>query len=221
MGVSVDHLSADCVIRTLVAFTDGAGQTVPAGTEGRILQIHYNGLTQEIVIELEGKAPSPGFKIHLHPPLRPSDPNYADAPRHGNLRNYFEVTGRDYGPPPKPRTPIYPAPARSAAIVRPTTSEGLTAEEQRFKDSIPNAYYALAIAETYRTRWANLSAEGNLEEAEIARQKASDWAYSFAGMATSGGEGAAFSYERDQFLKTLGLEPDRGSSDVRFGRLPQ
>jgi hypothetical protein len=221
MGASVDHLSADCVIRTLVSFTDDAGQSIPAGTEGRILRIHYDRLTQKLIIELEEKESSPGLMIHLHPPLRPSDPSYGDAPRHGNLRNYFAVTGADYGPPPKPKTPIYQAPVEPAPIPRPTASERLTAEERSFKDRIPSAHYALAIAEMYRARWANLSAEGKSDEAEIARQKASDWAYSFASMATSGGEGTAFSYERNQFLKSLGLEPHPSSTDVRFGRLPQ
>jgi hypothetical protein len=221
MGVTVDHLSADCVIRTFVSFNAAAGQFIPAGTNGRILQIHYDRVTQELIIELEGKNSSPGLRIHLHPPLRPSDPHYADAPRHGNLRNYFAVTGMDYGPPPKPRTPAYQAAAKPATVPKPTASEGLTAEEQRFKDEIPNAYYALAIAEMYRSRWANYSAEGKVEEAEAARQNVADWAYAFAGMATSGGEGAAFSYERDQFLRSLGLEPHPNSSDIRFGRLPQ
>ena len=46
-------------------------------------------------------------------------------------------------------------------------------------------------------------AAGDLVRAEEAREKASDWAYTFASFATSGGEGAAFSYERNQFLATL------------------
>ncbi len=66
-----------------------------------------------------------------------------------------------------------------------------------------NAYYALEIATLYRSRWRRFTAAGDLVRAEEAREKASDWAYTFAGFATSGGEGAAFSLQRNEFLRTL------------------
>ena len=39
------------------------------------------------------------------------------------------------------------------------------------------------------------------------KQKARDYAYGYAASATSGGEGTAFSNERDAFLAQLGPEP--------------
>ena len=49
--------------------------------------------------------------------------------------------------------------------------------------------------------------ESDPAKAREARKQAADWAWTYASYATSGGEGAALSYERDQFLTSLGPEP--------------
>ena len=61
-----------------------------------------------------------------------------------------------------------------------------------------------SVAYLYEQRYARLSSGGMPNEAEAARQKAIEWLYTYAGSATSGGEGAALSLERDQRIKALG-----------------
>jgi hypothetical protein len=78
--------------------------------------------------------------------------------------------------------------------------------ETLYRDSIPSLHFAIAIAWMYHDRWVRLK-ESDPVLAKDARKRASDWAYNYASYATSGGEGAALSWERDQFLKLLGPEP--------------
>jgi|GEM_PF-970526 len=75
--------------------------------------------------------------------------------------------------------------------------------ERLIKDSVPNAWYATVIADMHRDRMLRFRAAGDLVAARAAREAAVDWIGTFATFATSGGEGAAFSYERDQFLANL------------------
>ena len=74
--------------------------------------------------------------------------------------------------------------------------------EQVVREAVPSLHCAIAIAGFYRERWVRLR-EVDAVKAEEARGRARDWAYTYASWATSGGEGTALSYERDQFLKTL------------------
>jgi hypothetical protein len=75
--------------------------------------------------------------------------------------------------------------------------------ELLLKDSIPHAAYAMEIASMHRTRMLRFAEAGDLKAARASREQAVSWAYTYAGFATSGGEGAAFSWERDQFLANL------------------
>ncbi len=74
--------------------------------------------------------------------------------------------------------------------------------EEVVREAVPSLHCAIAIAGFYRERWIRLQ-EVDGVKAEEARGRARDWAHTYASWATSGGEGAALSYERDQFLKTL------------------
>lgn len=78
--------------------------------------------------------------------------------------------------------------------------------ERLLRDKIPNLHCAIAIAEVYRKRWIRLHRSDPAKASE-ARKQAADWARTYASWATSGGEGAALSLERDEFLKQLGPEP--------------
>lgn len=78
--------------------------------------------------------------------------------------------------------------------------------EKLIRDSIPTLHFAITIAELYRTRWIRLQETDPVEAGE-ARKQAAKWAYAYASFATSGGEGAALSSERDEFLRLLGPEP--------------
>lgn len=78
--------------------------------------------------------------------------------------------------------------------------------EVLLRDRIPSLHCAIQIAELYRLRWMRLRAS-DAEKAGESRRRAANWARTYASWATSGGEGAALSLERDEFLSQLGPEP--------------
>lgn len=211
MSAAVDHLGADKLVSVLCRFVDATGAVFEAGEAGRIRHIDFNWATSVVTIELMQGADLKKIVLHHHT-------SKTIGPRSGNLREYFEVTGTEivWEPDEEKRilpnepeaAPAAPSGRRIVDEFRNTISQLERADrmeevEKLVKDSIPNAYYALEIAEVYRTRWHRFKSAGDLVRAEEAREKASDWAYTFAGFATSGGEGTAFSYERNQFLSTL------------------
>ncbi|HYW31067.1 MAG TPA: hypothetical protein VE869_06120 [Gemmatimonas sp.] len=53
---------------------------------------------------------------------------------------------------------------------------------------------------------ARLRDAGDVAGAAEAKRQAISWWYAYAGSATSGGEGAALSYERDKHIAALGGE---------------
>jgi hypothetical protein len=62
-----------------------------------------------------------------------------------------------------------------------------------------------SVAYLYEQRLARLIREGKPDaDAKAARDKAIQWLHTYAGSATSGGEGAALSLERDQRIAALG-----------------
>ena len=63
-----------------------------------------------------------------------------------------------------------------------------------------------SLATLHEERRARLLSMGNLEEATTAKARAIHWWYTYAGSATSGGEGAALSRERDERIAALGGE---------------
>jgi hypothetical protein len=75
--------------------------------------------------------------------------------------------------------------------------------EAVISQAIPDAHFALIIAELYRQRLLRLRAAGDDSGAAAAREAAVRWAWFFASQATSGGEGVAYSAERDDFLALL------------------
>ena len=82
-----------------------------------------------------------------------------------------------------------------------------------------------SIAEIYAERMRVFQRAGNETRAMAAFKLAVDWMDNYASWATSGGEGAALSYERDQFRKALALEfgydpTDDGRPPERFSHIP-
>lgn len=65
----------------------------------------------------------------------------------------------------------------------------------------------LVQADLHIERMQRAQAAGQLDVAREAWRRASNCAYSYASTATSGGEGAARSIERDRVLARLGPEP--------------
>ena len=63
-----------------------------------------------------------------------------------------------------------------------------------------------SVAHLYEERYARLARAGQHDVAADAKARAIRWLYSYAGGATSGGEGAALSLERDQRIAAIGGE---------------
>jgi hypothetical protein len=79
----------------------------------------------------------------------------------------------------------------------------LEAAEETIKNGCPYIGFAYSTAEMYRLRMLRLMEAGDKQGARKAFTKSSDFIFFYASMATSGGEGAALSYERDQFRAQL------------------
>lgn len=75
--------------------------------------------------------------------------------------------------------------------------------EQAILKAVDHLGAAASVAELYRQRMLRLMQAGDREGAQAAFKKADQWIHFYAGQATSGGEGAALSRERDAFLNQL------------------
>ena len=227
MAATVDHLRAMMHVRILRSFSDAEGTKFDEGETGRIRTIELDWKTFQCTILLEqGEALR---KIVLH-----DGRGKTEGPKNGNLREYFEAGDVEFldrdraawppgvgvnpvrwtdEPPVDVLAFVPPPPAPSTGpgwLVRGRALEraGEFKEmEQLLKDSIPYQAFAIEIASLYRERWQRLKSEGDEAGAKDARQRSADWAWFYASQATSGGEGAALSWERNRFLKTLGPEP--------------
>jgi hypothetical protein len=78
--------------------------------------------------------------------------------------------------------------------------------EQVIREACPHLGFASSTAEMYRLRMLRLKQAGDQPGALAAFRKSSDFIWSYASMATSGGEGAALSLERDEFRARLVAE---------------
>ncbi len=79
----------------------------------------------------------------------------------------------------------------------------LNAAEEHIRNGCPYLGYAYSTAEMYRLRMLRLMEAGDKRGALEAFKKSSGFIRHYASMATSGGEGAALSVERDQFRAQL------------------
>ena len=82
-------------------------------------------------------------------------------------------------------------------------ADRLAEAEQCITDAIDHIGAAIQVAELYRQRMLRLQDSGQPGEALKAREAAIRWAHRYAASATSGGEGAALSRERDAFIAQL------------------
>ncbi len=79
----------------------------------------------------------------------------------------------------------------------------LAEAEQAMRDGCDQLGVLMSIAHLYRARLVRLAAAGDRAGAAHARERAEHWAWAYAAGATSGGEGAALSRERDAFIAGL------------------
>jgi hypothetical protein len=114
-----------------------------------------------------------------------------------------------------------PAPAEPPSDGKPTwwrealalEAKGeLSAAEKRIEDGCPHMSFAYCIADMYRMRMLRLMNAGDKSGAHEAFRKSSSFIFYYASMATSGGEGAALSVERDEFrarlVREYGSDPE-------------
>jgi len=198
MAVTVDHLCEHQLIKVLEDFEDAAGNVIHADERGRIaaIRLDWTSFQCELELVIDGK----GRKVVL---------GRTDGPRNGNLKRYFEVESYEVEKPER-RKEVWDLETGLAGYMRKALAlereNQLDEAEQCIAAAIASQHFALEKAEMYRLRRLRLLSEDKFEEAREAWRKSADWAFFFASQATSGGEGAALSRERDQFLRRLGPE---------------
>lgn len=233
MATTIDHLRVDHRITVLQDFIDARGVRMQTGETGILRKIEWDQIRMEIHLQIE----RPGGIIHLVFALAAKT-----GPRNGRMRDYFEM-GEDVTPPriipafhdPSLRQMIVPPPDRKPEPMKTAawtqaaqSTEGpdrLEEVENEMRRSIDHIGVAASIAEVYAQRMRAFQRAGNEQRAIAAFKLAVDWMGTYASSATSGGEGAALSYERDQFRKALarefGYDPtDDGSAQKPFCHLP-
>lgn len=221
MATTIDHLRVDHRVTVLRDFTDAEGVTLQAGETGILRGLSFDQIRLEIQIEIERAK----GKIALRFPLKAPA-----GPRNGHMKEFFELG--DYVPvpgsepvrrDPSQRTMIVPAPEKSPAQNRAPADwprdpglEGpdrLEEAERQIRQAVQHIGAASSIAEMYAQRMRAFQRAGNEPRAVAAFKLAIDWMGTYAGWATSGGEGAALSYERDQFhaalVREFGYDPTK------------
>ena len=223
MSMTLDNLRVDHRVTVLRDFTDASGITMRAGESGVLRGLSLDQLRMAIHIEIERGS----GKLDLVFPLRAQT-----GPRNGHMREYFEVA-EDVSTPriipafhnPAEREMIVPPPEMESAPLNDSawaraaqSTEGpdrLEAMEEELRQSIPNIGVAASIAELYAQRMRTFQRAGNEPRAIAAFKLAVDWMGTYASWATSGGEGAALSHERDQFhaalVREFGYDPTEGN----------
>jgi hypothetical protein len=219
MATTIDHLRADHWVTILRDFTDAAGVTLRAGERGVLRAQSFDQVRLEIHLEIErGKE-----KVALRFPLK--NPS---GPRIGHMKEFFEVG--DYVPVPGSER-IRPKPAERKMIVptpenKPAKTSGsdwwrqarnmegpdrLEAAEEQILREAQHIGGAASVAEMYAQRMRAFQSAGNEPRAVAAFKLATQWMSTYAGYATSGGEGAALSLQRDEFhaalVRELGYDP--------------
>ena len=214
MSMTIDHLRVDHRITVLRDFADANGITMRAGESGILRDLGWDQIQMEIRIGIERAS----GKVDLIFPLRATT-----GPRNGHMREYFEI-GEDVTPPrvipafhdPSQRKMIVPPPEEKPAPMN-TAAWALAAQstdgpdrletvEEEMRRAIDHIGVAASIAEMYAQRMRAFQRAGNEARAIAAFRLAVDWMGNYASSATSGGEGAALSYERDQFRAALARE---------------
>jgi hypothetical protein len=214
MACTIDNLRVDHRVTVLQDFTDAIGVTLCAGDSGVLCGLSWDDVRMEIHLVIERA----DGKVDLVFPLRATT-----GPRNCHMREFFEV-GEDVTPPriipafhdpslrqmivPPPE--VKPAPLNTSAWKRAAEStdgpDRLEAIEEEMRRSIDHIGVAASIAELYAQRMRAFQRAGNEPRAIAAFKLAVDWMGTYASWATSGGEGAALSHERDRFREALARE---------------
>lgn len=219
MATTIDHLRVDHRITVCRDFTDANGITLRKGEIGILRTIDLDPRCVEIHLGIERATD----RVHLVFLL-----SAKTGPRNGHMRDFFEL-GEDVTqprilpsqrlssartmrvPPPEPPTAARDRAAVAAAAQSTAGPDRLEAMEQALLASSDHIGVASSIAERYAQRMRAFQRAGNEPRAIAAFRLAMSWMNRYASSATSGGEGAALSYERDQFhaalVREFGYDP--------------
>ena len=227
MATTIDHLRVDHRITVLRDFVDAKGTRMRTGDSGVLTKIEWDELRMEIVLGIQRDSGTVKLVFELAAKTGPGN---------GRMRDYFEV-GEDVTPPrvipafhdQSKRQMIIPPPAKSLEPMNPTawaraaqSTDGpdrLEALEREMLAAMDHIGVAGSIAEIYAERMRAFQRAGNEPRAVAAFKLAMQWMYSYASSATSGGEGAALSYECEQFREALARE--FGYDPTDDGRPPE
>lgn len=211
MSTTIDNLRIDHRVIVLRDFTDAKGVAMRAGESGILRGSSYDQIKDEIHLGIQQEARTVALLFAL---------KVKDGPRIGHMKEFFELG--DYVPvpgtepvrrDPSARTMIIPArkvgPAeysgpdwwREAQALQ--DADRLEEAEQTIRQAVQHIGAAASIAEMYAQRMRAFQRAGDEPRAIEAFNKAVDWMGTYAGWATSGGEGAALSEERDRFHEAL------------------
>jgi hypothetical protein len=214
MGCTVDHLRRDARVRVLREFTDARGVKHHVGETAVIRELELDWPKQELWFEWErgGKTERVTFGLGAK-----------EGPRNGHMKEFFAVEGE--APRPRPVPPPPPQPPRLP--VPPLKPKGSSTEgshaygverlralisQHRFEEA--NEAVGVLLAGHDPHGYLILKVAGDLENiaAEYAGDSVADaWArdravglwYAWGSSATSGGEGAARSWEIDRAVERL------------------
>lgn len=229
MATTIDNLRVDHRITVLRDFTDIHGVAMQAGDTGILRVIEWDQLRMEIILIIERD----GGPVRLVFALAAKT-----GPRNGRMRDFFEL-GEDVTPPRilpafhdhSLRQMIVPPPTKAPEPMNTQASkraaqnmdgpDRLEEMENEMRRSINHIGVAASIAEVYAQRMRVFQRAGNEPRAIAAFKLAVEWMNTYAGWATSGGEGAALSYERDQFQKALAHEFGYDPTDDGSPKTPQ
>lgn len=226
MATTIDNLRVDHRVTVLRDFTDAKGETLHAGQTGILRELTFDQIRLEIYLGLEMEDRNATLIFPL---------NAKKGPRNGHMQEFFErgeyvpvpgsepvlrdpATHRMIVPPPEkaapsPRADAQGWQAKAQSLEGPDRLKDVEEEIQR---AYPHIGAAASVAEMYARRMRAFQRAGNEPRAVAAFKLAVQWMYTYASWATSGGEGAALSYERDQFIAALvqefGYDPTGGNS---------
>ncbi len=214
MSTTIDNLRIDHRVTVLRDFTDGKGVAMRAGESGILRVITWDQLRDEIHLGIEQEARTIALLFSL---------KVKEGPRNGHMQEFFDLG--DFvpvpGTEPVRRDPVARTMIVPTAKVEPVKDNGpdwwrkaqalLVADrpddaEQTIRQAVQHIGAAASIAEMYAQRMRAFQRAGDETRAAEAFKKAVDWMGTYAGWATSGGEGAALSEERDRFQEELARE---------------
>ncbi len=233
MATTIDHLRVDHRITVIRDFVDARGTMMHVGDTGVLTRLEWDQVRMLIILEITRDSGKVKLVFELAAKTGPGN---------GRMREYFEV-GEDVTPPrvipafhdQSKRQMIIPPPVKNPAPMNTTawaraaqSTDGpdrLEAVEKEMLAAINHIGVAGSIAEIYAERMRAFQRAGNEPRAVAAFKLAMQWMYSYASSATSGGEGAALSYECDQFREALarefGYDPtDDGRPPESYCQLP-